>query len=89
MDREVDLSGGRVTPGVVRVGMTVRRPTGKYSPFVHALLALLADAGFDRSPRFHGFDDGGREILDYVETVFRGREAAPSASAAAAVRAVP
>lgn len=81
MDREVDLSGGRVTPGVVRVGMTVRRPTGKYSPFVHALLALLADAGFDRSPR--------REILDYVETVFRGREAAPSASAAAAVRAVP
>ena len=67
MDREVDLPGGRVTPGVVRVGMTVRRPTGKHSPFVHALLTLLADAGFDGSPRFHGLDDAGREILDYME----------------------
>jgi hypothetical protein len=67
VDHEVDLPGGRVTPGVVRVGMTVRRPTGSHSPFVHDLLALLAETGFDGSPRFHGVDDRGREILDYLE----------------------
>jgi aminoglycoside phosphotransferase (APT) family kinase protein len=30
-------------------------------------LELLADAGFDGSPRFHGIDDVGREMLDYME----------------------
>ncbi|MHB8643946.1 MAG: phosphotransferase [Gaiellaceae bacterium] len=67
MEPEVDLPGGRVTPGVVRVGATVRRPTGSHSTFVHELLVLLAGAEFDGAPRFHGFDDHEREILDYFE----------------------
>jgi Ser/Thr protein kinase RdoA (MazF antagonist) len=60
------LTGGRLTPGVVRVGATVRRPVGPHSPFVHALLAHLERAGFTAAPRFLGIDDRGREILSYL-----------------------
>jgi aminoglycoside phosphotransferase (APT) family kinase protein len=67
VEHEVDLPGGRVTPGVVRVDETVRRPTGSHSAFVHSLLTLLADSGFDYAPRFHGLDERGREVLDYLE----------------------
>jgi Ser/Thr protein kinase RdoA (MazF antagonist) len=63
----VPLAGGRVTPGVVRVGDTVRRPQGPHSPFVHDLLLLLEAAGFDAVPRFLGVDDLGREVLSFVE----------------------
>lgn len=59
------LTGGRVTPGVVQVDDTVRRPTGAHSGFVHELLANLAGAGYEASPRFHGLDEEGREVLDY------------------------
>jgi Phosphotransferase enzyme family len=67
VEREVDLPRGRVTPGVVRVGATVRRPTGAHSEYVHQLLTLLADARFDGAPRFHGLDANGREILDFMD----------------------
>jgi aminoglycoside phosphotransferase (APT) family kinase protein len=67
VEEEIELSGGRVTQGVVRIGSTVRRPMGSHSPFVHELLALLEDAAFDCAPRFHGIDEQGREILDYHE----------------------
>jgi hypothetical protein len=43
---EVPLLGGRITPGVVRVGDTVRRPVGPHSTFVHALLHHLEHVGF-------------------------------------------
>lgn len=59
------LTGGTVTP-VVRVGDTVRRATGPWSPAVHALLRHLADRGFPGAPRFLGLDDRGREILTYL-----------------------
>lgn len=65
--REVPLLGGRITPGVVRVGGTVRRPVGPNSPFVHALLRHLETVGFRDAPRFLGIDDKGRECLSYVE----------------------
>jgi thiamine kinase-like enzyme len=64
---EIDLPGGQVTPGVIRVGDTVRRPTGEHSPFVHALLTLLDERGYEHGPRFRGIDSRGREILDYIE----------------------
>ena len=54
-----------MTEGVVRIGSTVRRPTGFHSPFVHELLAFLESAGFGGAPRFYGIDEQGREILDY------------------------
>jgi hypothetical protein len=48
----------------VRVGDTVRRPMGPWSPAVHALLQHLD--GFDGAPRLLGVDERGREIIEYV-----------------------
>ena len=64
---EVALTGGRITQGVVRVGNTVRRPTGPHSPFVHLLLRHLEEAGFDSAPRLLGVDEEGREIVTFIE----------------------
>jgi hypothetical protein len=51
----------------VRVGNTVRRlPKGNVA-FVHELLLWLENQGFDFAPRFLGMDEGGREILSYLE----------------------
>jgi aminoglycoside phosphotransferase (APT) family kinase protein len=63
---EVPLEGGALTAGVVRVGDTVRRPTGAWSPSVHALLQHLERVGYRHAPRFLGEDDRGREILSYA-----------------------
>lgn len=63
---EVLLTGGFQTPGVVRVGATVRRPTGKHSPFVHELLRFLEATGFEGAPRLLGIDERGREILTFL-----------------------
>src|SRR4029079_2794072 len=63
---ETVLAGGDVNV-VVRVGGTVRRPGGPWSPGVHALLRHFEAAGFDGAPRFLGIDDEGREVLSYVE----------------------
>lgn len=60
------LGGGGLTP-VVRIGDTVRRPTGCWTPAVHALLRHLEATGFPGAPRVLGFDQTGREILTYVE----------------------
>ncbi|WP_053204725.1 phosphotransferase [Jiangella muralis] len=64
---EQPLTGGNLTPGVVRVGDTVRRPAGPHSAFVAALLTLLADRGFDGAPRYLGTDEGGRDVLSYLD----------------------
>jgi aminoglycoside phosphotransferase (APT) family kinase protein len=66
-DAEVPLTGGRLTEGVVRVGNTVRRPTGRHSPFVHRLLRHLEAVGFDGAPRLLGVDEGGREVLSFID----------------------
>lgn len=55
-------TGGR-TGGAVRVGRTVRRPAGVWTPAVHALLRHLEEAGFDGAPAPRGIDEQGREIL--------------------------
>jgi hypothetical protein len=51
----------------MRVGGTVRRPGGPAAAQVRLFLAHLEQGGFDGAPRFHGFDDRNREILDYLE----------------------
>lgn len=58
------LAGGNVG-GAWRVGDTVRRTTGPWTPAVHALLDHLGPrlAGV---PTFLGFDDRGREVLSYL-----------------------
>jgi hypothetical protein len=63
---EERLAGGDLTE-VVRIGATVRRSTGPWTPGVHALLRHLAERGFDGAPRVLGMDDEGREVLSYVE----------------------
>lgn len=63
---EIPLLGGNVGT-VVRVGDTVRRTTGPWTPAVHELLDHLERVGFEYSPRVRGFDDRGREILTYIE----------------------
>ncbi|WP_078651196.1 aminoglycoside phosphotransferase family protein [Streptomyces xylophagus] len=65
-DGEVPLSGGRITPGVVRVGDTVRRPTTRASPFVARLLRHLEQRGFTGAPRHLGLDEAGRDTFSYL-----------------------
>ena len=66
---EIPLEGGTVNDVVVRVGDTVRRSTGPWTPAVHALLKHLERAGFPYSSRVLGIDAKGREVLGYVEGV--------------------
>jgi len=64
---EVPLAGGISTPGVVRVGDTVRRPVKEDAEYTHALLVHLERRGFAGAQRFLGVDDRGRSILSYIE----------------------
>ncbi|SDT25506.1 aminoglycoside phosphotransferase family protein [Microlunatus soli] len=64
-DHETPLEGGFVNT-VTRVGDTVRRSTGSWTPAVHALLRHLEGAGFEESPRVLGIDDRDREVLSYL-----------------------
>jgi Ser/Thr protein kinase RdoA (MazF antagonist) len=66
MPPEEVLHGGNTTV-VVRVGDTVRRQAGHWTPAVHTLLAHLASVGFVDAPTVLGVDDRGREVLRYVE----------------------
>jgi hypothetical protein len=63
---EIPLGGGNMSSGVVRVGDTVRRPAGPWTPAVHALLTHLHEAGFGGAPRPLGIDDRGREVLTFM-----------------------
>ena len=63
---EVPLTGGSVNV-VVRVGDTVRRSTGPWTPAVHALLRHLKAVGFGGAPRVLGIDEAGREILTFIK----------------------
>jgi hypothetical protein len=62
----IRLPGGNVAP-VYRVGDTVRRATGPWTPAVHALLRHLEHSGFDGAPRVLGIDSEGRETLSFIE----------------------
>lgn len=68
-DDEILLSGGNASSGVVRVGQTVRRPAGPWTPAVHALLTHLHSVGFTGAPRPLGIDDRGREVLSFIPGV--------------------
>jgi hypothetical protein len=66
MIEEQPLPGGN-TGGAVRIGDTVRRVPGRWTPSVHALLRHPEAVGFDRAPRALGLDDHGREVLSYLD----------------------
>lgn len=60
---ETILDGGRLTPGVVKIGETVRRPK---SAFTRTLLLHLARAGFDGAPKYLGRDELDRDIVTFL-----------------------
>jgi len=62
---EQTLAGGNAG-GAVRVGGTVRRVAGSWTPSVHALLRHLERVGFAGAPRALGFDERGREVLSFL-----------------------
>lgn len=59
------LTGGGVG-GAVRIGETVRRPTGHWTPTVHRLLEHLRAHDVPGVPRPLGRDARGREIVSYL-----------------------
>lgn len=63
-DDEIWMPGN--VGGAIRVGSTVRRPVGPWTPAVHALIGHLRAAGLDGVPEVLGFDDQGREILEFL-----------------------
>jgi len=64
MDEEV-LAGGNSST-IVRVGDTVHRPAGLWTPAVHQLLTTLRAAGVTEVPEPFGLDEQGREVLSYL-----------------------
>jgi aminoglycoside phosphotransferase (APT) family kinase protein len=60
------LTGDGVTPGIVRIGDTVRRPARPFTRTVQAYLAHLHQAGFTAAPVPLGIDEQGREVLSFV-----------------------
>jgi Phosphotransferase enzyme family len=67
------MSGdGRLPEGlggvpVWRSGRGVHRRAGPWTLTVHCFLRHLETAGFDGAPRVIGFDDEGREVLEFIE----------------------
>ncbi|WP_433324443.1 phosphotransferase enzyme family protein [Spirillospora sp. CA-294931] len=63
---EQPLIGEGVTPGIVRIGDTVRRPARPFTATIQAYLAHLHRAGFPHAPVPLGYDDQGRETVSFV-----------------------
>jgi hypothetical protein len=66
VDEGEPLTADGFTPGIVRIGDTVRRPLRPFSLTVQAYLAHLRDAGFAGAPLPFGVDEQGREVLSFV-----------------------
>ena len=64
MPEEIALGGN--LQDAVRIGDTVHRRAGPWTPSVHALLRFLEGAGFP-APRVIGMDAQGREVLRFIE----------------------
>jgi hypothetical protein len=62
---EQPLFGGIAEGRVFKVGDTVRRPAGPWTPTLHALLRHLRQRGFP-CPEPLGLDDAGREVLGFL-----------------------
>ncbi|MFV2144615.1 phosphotransferase [Isoptericola sp. G70] len=60
-----DFTGGNVNE-VVRIGDTVRRTAGPWTPTIQALLAWVRAQGVRAVPTPLGVDDQGREVLSYL-----------------------
>src|SRR5437879_2964164 len=81
VDTEERLPGGNLSPRVVRVGATMRRPVGPWTPAVHALLNHLHAVGFDGAPRVLGLDDAAGRSWSTSQERWRGMNDTISCSA--------
>lgn len=62
---EEALLGGNLSASV-RIGDTVHRRAGPWTPAVHALLAYLHRVGFGLVPEPLGMDEQGRAVLSFI-----------------------
>lgn len=65
-EAEVPLSGGNISQPA-RVGHTVRRRAGPWTPAVHLLLKYLEATGFEGAPQALGIDAQGREVVTFFD----------------------
>lgn len=68
LDQDEPLPGGNLG-GAVRVGGSVRRPAGPWTPTVQRLLQHLRDHGLVWVPEPLGVDDRGRDSVGYLPGV--------------------
>ena len=60
------MPGGNSGP-VIRVGATVRRQAGPWTPRVHQLMRALRERGLTEVPEPLGLDEDGREVVEYIK----------------------
>lgn len=63
--QEEELTGGNVAK-VVKIGDTVRRSTGPWTPTIQRLLAHVRSKGLLWVPEPLGLDEAGREVLSFI-----------------------
>ena len=66
MNRVEEVPLGGNLSGSVRIGDTVHRRAGSWTPAVHALLEHLQRVGFGAAPEVLGMDDQGRAVLSFI-----------------------
>ncbi|MDG4781404.1 aminoglycoside phosphotransferase family protein [Micromonospora sp. WMMD961] len=64
-EQEEVLPGGNMG-GATRVGATVRRPAGAWSPTIQRLLRHLRERGVTWVPQPLGSDEHGRDVVSYL-----------------------
>lgn len=62
---EQELTGGNTT-AVVRIGDTVHRAAGPWTPTIQRLLAHVRAGGLTEVPEPLGLDDQGREVVSFL-----------------------
>jgi Ser/Thr protein kinase RdoA (MazF antagonist) len=67
VSEEIQLGGGAMTDGVVRVGDTVRRLPRHATQMMREVLVHLERARFDAAPRWLGVDRQGRDVLTWID----------------------
>jgi hypothetical protein len=61
-----ELAGGNSGP-VIRDGDAIRKPSGPWTPQVHAYMRALRERGLAFVPEPRGIDEQGREVVEFVE----------------------
>jgi len=68
VELEEALDGGTMS-GATRIGATVRRTTGPWTPTIHRLLRHLRGHGIAWVPQPMGIDERGREVVSFLPGV--------------------